>query len=328
MTNTRGAATRSHFAQHVTLTCRQALSRATQSVTYAERFFQLDRKADLRYATGVKRVRLDVLMVERGLADSRQQAQRLVMAGEVFIGDTRAEKPAQPVRPDAALRVRAPAPFASRGGLKLEAGLKQFELDVAGWTCADVGASSGGFTDCLLKRGAARVYAIDVGYGQLAWRLRQDARVVVMERTNARDVEALPEPVDLAVVDVSFISLEIVLAAVVRWLKEDGQIVALVKPQFEAGRERVGKGGVVRDPAVHREVLVKIVAWGVAHALAPVGLLPSPLRGPAGNVEFLIHLRRARPGAGVPEPAQLIEACLAAALSSQAGSSQAAGSPL
>jgi 23S rRNA (cytidine1920-2'-O)/16S rRNA (cytidine1409-2'-O)-methyltransferase len=257
----------------------------------------------------MKKVRLDVLMVERGLAASRQQAQRLIMAGEVFIGTERATKPAQPVLPESPIQVRAALPFVSRGGLKLDAALAYFRLDVTGYVCADVGASTGGFTDCLLKRGAVKVYAIDVGYGQLDWRLRTDTRVVVMERTNARTLQALPEPLDLAVADVSFISLEIVLLTAREWLTENGQIVALIKPQFEAGRGQVGKGGVVRDPSIHRTVLTKILTWAVAHNLQPLNLMPSPITGPAGNVEFLVHLRRASKVTGPIE--SMIEACLA-----------------
>ncbi len=257
---------------------------------------------------GVKKVRLDVLMVERELASSRQQAQRLIMAGEVMIGSVRAEKSAQQVSPDVQLSVRARPPFVSRGGIKLDAALTRFGLDVTGWICADVGASTGGFTDCLLQRGAAKVYAIDVGYGQLDWRLRQDPRVVVKERTNARYLAALPEPVELVVIDVAFISLEIILQSVLNWFEaseghcaSNSQIIALVKPQFEAGRQQVGKGGVVRDPAVHRQVLTKVARWALAHGLRPVGLMPSPITGPAGNVEYLLHLYQAQPAAALLE---------------------------
>ena len=250
-------------------------------------------------------------MVERGLAASRQQAQRLIMAGEVLIGSERADKPAQAVPPDADVRVRAALPFVSRGGLKLDAALEQFELDVSSYVCADVGASTGGFTDCLLQRGAARVYAIDVGYGQLAWRLRQDPRVVVMERTNARHLDALSEPIELAVIEVSFISLDIILPVVKDWLSDTGQIIALIKPQFEAGREQVKKGGVVRDPAVHRQVLDKVLNWALAHKLEPLGLMPSPITGPAGNVEFLVHLRQAMNGDEIVAEF-MIETCLTA----------------
>ncbi len=257
---------------------------------------------------GMKKVRLDVLMVERGLVASRQQAQRLIMAGQVLVGDVRADRPAQLVLPDVPVRVRAPLPYVSRGGLKLEAALKQFGVEVTGYVCADVGVSTGGFTDCLLQHGAARVYAIDVGYGQLDWRLRQDPRVIVMERVNARYLAHLPEQVDLVVIDVSFISLDIILPVVSNWLGERGQVIALVKPQFEAGRDQVGKGGVVRDPAVHRAVLTHVLDRARMHSLTPAGLIPSPLVGPAGNVEFLVHLRRGWTH-DTPDEA-MIETCL------------------
>jgi len=235
---------------------------------------------------------LDVLLVERGLAESREKAKRLIMAGEVLVGDRVVDKPGTRVAEDAEIRLRATLPYVSRGGLKLEAALDRFGVAVAGEVAADIGASTGGFTDCLLQRGAARVYAIDVGYGQLAWRLRNGPRVVVLERTNIRYLEGLPEPVDLATVDVSFISLELVLPVVVRLLKPEGEIIALIKPQFEAGREHVGKGGVVRDPEVHRSVLEGITAWALEHGLAVRGLMRSPLKGPAGNVEFLAYLSK------------------------------------
>ncbi|HFD39858.1 MAG TPA: TlyA family RNA methyltransferase [Anaerolineae bacterium] len=236
-----------------------------------------------------KKVRLDRFLVERGLVESRGQAQRLIMAGQVRLGDRRVDKPGTPVPVTAQVTVTGRLPYVSRGGQKLAAALDAFALDVQGWTVADVGASTGGFTDCLLQRGAARVYAIDVGYGQLAWKLRQDPRVVVMERTNARYLERLPEAVDLATVDVSFISLRLILPAVVGWLKPGGRIVTLIKPQFEAGREQVGKGGVVRDPAVHRAVVEGLAAWAAEHGLGLRGLIRSPLIGPAGNIEFLAH---------------------------------------
>ena len=243
--------------------------------------------------------RLDVLLVERRLAESRERAKRLIMAGEVLVGDRVVDKPGTRVAEDAEIRLRAALPYISRGGLKLEAALDRFGVAVAGKVAADVGASTGGFTDCLLQRGAALVYAIDVGYGQLAWRLRNDPRVVVLERTNIRYLEGLPEPVDLATVDVSFIPLELVLPVVVRLLKPEGEIIALIKPQFEAGREQVGKGGVVRDPGVHRSVLGRIVAWALEHGLVVRGLMRSPLKGPAGNVEFLAHLSKGRSEANV-----------------------------
>jgi 23S rRNA (cytidine1920-2'-O)/16S rRNA (cytidine1409-2'-O)-methyltransferase len=236
---------------------------------------------------GVQKERLDLLLVEQGLADSREQAQRLIMAGQVLVGDQVLDKPGRRVPVDSQVIVRAGLPYVSRGGFKLAAALDAFALDVNGRTVADVGASTGGFTDCLLQRGAARVYAIDVGYGQLAWKLRQHPQVVVMDRTNARYLQQLPELVDLVTIDVSFISLKLILPAVMGWLRGDGRIVALVKPQFEAGREQVGKGGVVRDPAVHRAVLEGITAWASAQGLALTGLIRSPVTGPAGNVEFL-----------------------------------------
>jgi 23S rRNA (cytidine1920-2'-O)/16S rRNA (cytidine1409-2'-O)-methyltransferase len=233
--------------------------------------------------------RLDVLMVEQGLADSRQQAQRLIMAGQVAVGDRVMDKPGTRVPVTSRMTVRGGLPYASRGGVKLAAALDTFGLDVHDWIVADVGASTGGFTDCLLQRGAARVYAIDVGYGQLAWKLQQDPRVVVMDRTNARYLETLAEPVHLATIDVSFISLKLILPAVLGWLREGGQIVALVKPQFEAGRGQVGKGGVVRDPAVHEQVLENLATWAASEGMGLMGLIPSPITGPAGNVEFLAH---------------------------------------
>lgn len=236
-----------------------------------------------------------MLLVTRGLAESRNAAQKLVLAGEVFIGENRADKPGMPVPIDARVHIRRGLPYVSRGGLKLEAALDAFALQVSDLTCADVGASTGGFTDCLLKRGAARVYAIDVGYGQLDWKLRRDPRVVVMERTNARYLESLPEPVDLATIDASFISLRLILPRVYGWLKPDGQVVTLIKPQFEAGRDQVGKGGVVRDPAIHTDVLKRVLTWVNAQGLTPLGVIRSPITGPAGNVEFLAHFKRGGP---------------------------------
>jgi 23S rRNA (cytidine1920-2'-O)/16S rRNA (cytidine1409-2'-O)-methyltransferase len=261
---------------------------------------------------GVKRRRLDLLLVAKGLARSREEARRLILAGEVRVGSRVADKAGMLVAEEADVSVTAPPPFVSRGGLKLAAALDAFALDVRGLTVADVGASTGGFTDCLLQRGAARVYAVDVGYGQLAWTLRQDPRVVVLERTNIRYLEALPEPCDLATVDVSFISLRLVLPAVRRLLKPSGQVIALVKPQFEAGRGRVGKRGVVRDPQVHQAVLREVMAWARVEAFFVQGLVPSPLLGPAGNVEFLLHLALQASGAPVDEEG-LLERCLAAA---------------
>jgi len=236
--------------------------------------------------------RLDVLLVERGLAESRAQAQRLIRAGLVRAAGQVADKPGLRVAADVELALQARPRFVSRGGEKLEAALARFGLDVGGVVAADVGASTGGFTDCLLQRGARRVYAIDVGYGQLDWRLRNDPRVVVMERVNARYLERLPEPVELVVADVSFISLGLILPMVVRWFDLErlggrSDVVALIKPQFEAGRREVGRGGVVRDAAVHRRVLQRVLEAAAQEGLGLRGLMPSPLRGPAGNVEFL-----------------------------------------
>ena len=251
--------------------------------------------------------RLDVLLVERGLAESRTQAQRLIRAGLVRVAGQVADKPGTQVATNATITLQARPRFVSRGGEKLEAALVRFGLDVRGWVAADVGASTGGFTDCLLQHGARRVYAIDVGYGQLDWRLRNDPRVVVMERTNARYLESLPEPVDLVTVDVSFISLGLILPMAVRWLKPGGRVVALIKPQFEAGRREVGKGGVVRDPQVHRRVLERVLDIAAGLDLGLRGLMPSPLHGPAGNVEFLGWW-------GLGEEGQRAEAAIAACL--------------
>jgi 23S rRNA (cytidine1920-2'-O)/16S rRNA (cytidine1409-2'-O)-methyltransferase len=239
------------------------------------------------------KIRLDHLLVQRGLADSRSQAQALILAGQVFVNGQPAPKPGSRVLTDVQVTVTRSLPYVSRGGLKLAAALDAFGVSVRGAICADVGASTGGFTDCLLQRGAARVYAIDVGYGQLAWKLRQDERVVVMERTNARYLESLPEPVGILTLDVSFISLKLLFPAVVGWLAPAADVIPLVKPQFEAEREQVGKKGVVRDPAVHGQVLERVAGYAEAHGLGTRGLIRSPITGPAGNVEFLMHLRRA-----------------------------------
>jgi len=250
-----------------------------------------------------------VLLVTRGLATSRQAAQKLILAGEVFIGENRADKPGMPVAADAPVHIRQGMPYVSRGGLKLAAALDAFALNVADLTCADVGASTGGFTDCLLQRGAVRVYAIDVGYGQIDWKLRRDPRVVMMERTNARYLESLPELVDLATVDASFISLTLILPKVHGWLKPDGQVVTLVKPQFEAGRDQVGKGGVVRDPTVRADVLRRVLLWANARELTPLGAIRSPLTGPAGNVEFLARLKRGLPPCEAEQIETMVSSC-------------------
>ena len=255
----------------------------------------------------VAKVRLDKILVERGLADSREQAQRMIMAGWVLIEDRPATKPGQKVAVDANIRVKERPAYVSRGGYKLKAALDAFGIQPHDWVCADIGASTGGFTDVLLQYGAKRVYAIDVGYGQLHWRLRNDARVVVMERTNARFLQSLPEPVDLVTIDASFISLRLLLPAAKRLLSPSGRIIALVKPQFEVGKGKVGKGGVVRDPALHRRVLEDILYWTSAETFGPQGLIPSPILGPKGNREFLLFMQ---PGATAIDAERLITEAL------------------
>jgi 23S rRNA (cytidine1920-2'-O)/16S rRNA (cytidine1409-2'-O)-methyltransferase len=238
-----------------------------------------------------KRPRLDRLLVERGLAASRQRAAALILAGRVTVDGRRAGKAARQVAPDARVEVvEDDEGYVSRGGIKLAGALDAFSLSVAGLVAMDVGASTGGFTDCLLRRGARRVYAVDVGYGQLAWKLRQDARVVVLERTNVRylDREQIPEPVDLATVDTSFISLTKVIPRVIEFLGENGRLLALIKPQFEVGRGRVGKGGVVRQPELHQQVVSEVERFCRDQALAVGGVVESPLLGPKGNREFFI----------------------------------------
>ncbi len=237
--------------------------------------------------------RIDVLLVSKGLAESREKARAIVMSGEVFVAGVRVDKAGTTVDTEAEIEVRGgQCPYVSRGGLKLEKALRDFGVDVTGFVCSDSGASTGGFTDCLLQQGAKKVFAIDVGYGQLAWSIRNDPRVVTMERTNIRYVkpEDLGEPLDLSVIDVSFISLKIVLPAIKELLKQTGQVVCLIKPQFEAGREKVGKKGVVRDPAVHLEVLQNFVALADSLDFRICGLTFSPVKGPEGNIEFLGHL--------------------------------------
>jgi 23S rRNA (cytidine1920-2'-O)/16S rRNA (cytidine1409-2'-O)-methyltransferase len=242
-----------------------------------------------------RKPRLDALVVALGLAETRARAQALIMGGSVTVDGKVITKPGTRVDENITVALTAQGPqYVSRGGLKLRHGLDEFELDVEGMVAVDVGASTGGFSDVLLEAGAARVYAIDVGYGQLAWRLRNDPRVVVMERTNIRKVERLPELADLAVVDVSFISLRQVLPNLEPLLKPGGQAVLLIKPQFEAGRREVSKKGVVRDPAVWRSVLQGVLRFAAERGWSVLALTPSPIRGPAGNVEFLVHLARDR----------------------------------
>jgi 23S rRNA (cytidine1920-2'-O)/16S rRNA (cytidine1409-2'-O)-methyltransferase len=237
------------------------------------------------------RVRLDEVLVQRGQAPSREKARALILAGRVTVAGSALLKPGSLVRTDTPVSVAEAPSYVSRGGHKLAHALDRFSVEPAGLTCADIGASTGGFTDCLLRRGAERVYAVDVGYGQLDWSLRTDPRVIVLERTNARYLEALPEPIDLVVVDASFISLQTLFPAIVRIARRGAEVVALVKPQFEAGRGRVGKGGVVRDPEAHRDVLTSFARWIEEAGLSLLDVVASPIRGPAGNIEFLAHVR-------------------------------------
>lgn len=234
------------------------------------------------------RQRVDTLLVERGLATSRAQAQAIIMAGEVLAQDQVVRKPSLLLARDTPIQVLERPPFVSRGGIKLAHALDQLRLDPADWVVADVGASTGGFTDCLLQRGAQRVYAIDVGYGQLDYRLRNDPRVRVMERVNARYLFFLPEAVDLVTVDVSFISVRKVVPSVAHWVKEGRWVLVLLKPQFEAGKGQVGKGGVVRNPQVHAAVLARFLCWAVREGFRLRGLLASSLLGASGNREFFV----------------------------------------
>ena len=234
--------------------------------------------------------RLDVLMVEQGLAESRQKAQAIIMAGQVFIGDKRYDKAGASVDENEMLEVRGQTlRYVSRGGLKLEKAMQTFPITLDGKVAADIGASTGGFTDCMLQNGAKRVYAVDVGYGQLAWSIRNDERVVCLERTNARYLtrEQIPDELDFASIDVSFISLKLILPALRPLMSEGGQIAALVKPQFEAGKEKVGKKGVVRDPSVHLEVLEQFLVHAKEADFSVKGITFSPIRGPEGNIEYL-----------------------------------------
>jgi len=239
--------------------------------------------------------RADQLLVDRGLAESRTRAQALIMAGLVFLGDRKIDKPGQPVSNDAVLEVKGrDHPWVSRGGIKLAHGLDHFGWDVTGAVAIDVGSSTGGFTDVLLSRGAARVYAVDSGTNQLAWKLRQDDRVIVHEQTSARILTAahIPEPIDLIVCDASFIGLAKVLDVPMGFARPDARLMALVKPQFEAGREEVGKGGVVRDPAVHARVCAEVSEWIETKGWRVQGVVQSPITGPEGNVEFLLAASR------------------------------------
>ena len=242
----------------------------------------------------MKKQRLDQLVYELGFTESRERARTTIMSGLVFVNGSRVDKPGTAVSPDAKIEVRGEAlPFVSRGGFKLDKALKVFPVDPAGKICLDCGASTGGFTDVLLQHGAARVYAVDVGYGQLAWKLRTDERVVNLERTNLRYVtrEQIPDPIDLAVMDVSFISVRLIIPALLPLLKPEADLICLIKPQFEAGREDVGKKGVVRDSEVHVRVVSEILAFAESEGLSVLGLDFSPIRGPEGNIEYICHLK-------------------------------------
>ena len=242
----------------------------------------------------MSKIRLDQLVFEKGYASSREKARALIMSGCVFLDGQRADKPGQQVSPDADPEVRShELPFVSRGGYKLDKAIRVFGIDPTGKTCIDCGASTGGFTDVLLQHGAAKVYAVDVGYGQLAWKLREDPRVICLERTNLRYVteEQIPEKLDLAVCDVSFISLRLVMPAVAKLLKPGAEIMCLIKPQFEAGRELVGKKGVVRDSAVHEQVIRGILDFMPTIGFSVCALDYSPITGPEGNIEFLLYMK-------------------------------------
>lgn len=259
----------------------------------------------------MKKVRLDQLVYELGFTESRERAKTTVMSGLVFVNGQRADKPGMPVDPEAKIEVRGDAlPFVSRGGFKLDKALKVFPIDPFGKVCIDCGASTGGFTDVLLQHGAAKVYSVDVGYGQLAWKLRNDERVVNLERTNLRYVteEQIPELLDIAVMDVSFISIRLVLPAVKSLLKPGADIVCLIKPQFEAGREEVGKKGVVRDEAVHKEVVNGILQFAPTIGLSVMGLDYSPIKGPEGNIEYICYMKNGAYEAPAPDVDAIVSA--------------------
>ncbi len=260
------------------------------------------------------RKRLDMLVMDRGLATSRERAKALIMAGDVYVDNQKADKPGDLYPEEAHVECRSSGlRYVSRGGLKLEKAIAAFGIELCGLTCMDIGASTGGFTDCMLQNGAKRVYSVDVGYGQLAWQLRNDSRVVNLERTNARYLsrEQVPEDIGFFSVDVSFISLALVLPAIRKLLSEKGRGVCLIKPQFEAGREKVGKKGVVREPAVHMDVIEKITGFAINNGFSVLGLDFSPVKGPEGNIEYLILLERSDSPelcAGVPKAKEIVTA--------------------
>ena len=249
--------------------------------------------------------RLDVLVFERGLAPSREKAKSLIMEGKILVDDEREDKPGMSFRDDVEIRIKGELPkYVSRGGYKLERAYVSFGLELSGKVCMDIGASTGGFTDCMLQNGAARVYSVDVGYGQFAWQLRNDDRVVCMEKTNIRYVtrEMIPEEIDFASADVSFISLEKILVPVRELLAESGEMVCLIKPQFEAGKEKVGKKGVVRDKKVHKEVINRVMGFARGIGFEVLGLDHSPIRGPEGNIEYLVYLKKCKKPELADEP--------------------------
>ncbi len=259
----------------------------------------------------MKKIRLDQLVFDLGLTESRERAKTTIMSGLVFVDGQRADKPGMQVSPDASVEVKGAAlPYVSRGGFKLDKALKVFPVDPAGKVCIDCGASTGGFTDVLLKNGAGKVYSVDVGYGQLAWSLRQDERVVNMERTNIRYIssEQIPEPVDIAVMDLSFISIKLVLPAVCPLLKDGGELICLIKPQFEAGREEVGKKGVVRDKNVHLAVIDGILEFAPGAGMTVMGLDYSPIKGPEGNREYLCFMKKGKFDAPIIDAQAVVDA--------------------
>ncbi len=255
--------------------------------------------------------RLDIALVERNLAESREKAKAVIMAGGVYVNGQKSDKPGEPVQPTDKIEVRSGGiGYVSRGGLKLEKAMKSFPISLDGAVCADIGASTGGFTDCMLQNGAACVYAIDVGYGQLAWKLRTDERVVVLERTNFRYVteKEIDKPLDFASVDVSFISLSLILPVLFPLLKDGGEAVCLIKPQFEAGKDKVGKKGVVRDIAVHKEVVQRVTQMMLHTGFSVIGLDFSPIKGPEGNIEYLAYLRKdKRTAYEAADPDEIVE---------------------
>lgn len=258
----------------------------------------------------MKKIRLDQLVFDLGLTESRERAKTTIMSGLVYVNGQKADKPGMQVAPDVKVEVRGDAlPYVSRGGFKLEKALRVFPVDPAGMVCIDCGASTGGFTDVLLQNGAAKVFAVDVGYGQLAWSLRNDARVISMERTNVRYIttEQIPEPLDLAVMDLSFISVKLILPAISSLLKDGAAVLCLIKPQFEAGREEVGKKGVVRDKNVHLSVLQSFLDFVPTAGFTVLGLDYSPIKGPEGNIEYLGYLRKGSHPAPELDPAQIVE---------------------